>query len=1596
MRVVDGWWRTLATASALLAAGLAPAATPPGVAITNTARVMLAVGTGTPYETLSNTTATLVSALTVFDPLRLSVSPDGPVPGGTVLTYTVNARNASGVDLPGAVFRLPLESDILGPEGPAAGLVSPATTSISSTYDPVTRTIVWTSAAPIAKGATVTLTCRVRVRPDAKIPDVVVEAATGRSDLSVADDTSNTVVTPIVEPLLRLTKTVDRAAVAPGDGVVFTLSVEHVGASTPLAAVVAVDALPEPLRYVPGTTRVDGTPAPDPVLSPDGHALRFPLPDMAPGDVHVVRFGARVGPSSDAGEIVNRAFAEAVAPGQTGVSSPPSSAAVRVVPGPFRQEATLIGRVFVDDDADGRPGADEAGVPGALVVLEDGRGAVTDVAGRWHVEGVRPGLHVLRIDPATLPPPLASRVGGADWAGGRGSRFVEARASQLEIADLPVGPARAARCAIGSPRGTLLVPVASLGAGGSDLGPRAEALLDAAAGYLVDLGEVSPGSATVACDDPRVDARALEAVLREHLATRAAVAPEVAPAASHPASGGEAQDGAPGPPKDPLEEVVRTAPPLAAIVYPADGSRAPRGSTNVEVVYPQGSRLDLALNGDLLPMDLVGATSTLPARGVSASRFVGLKLRPGTNVVTFRATPPGADPATVAPVRITIVRPGPTVAVGIAETETRCVADGVTPCSVRIEALDEGGMRSCDDPVATLVVEGARPIDPDADSRTDGFQVHLVDGAALVRLAPPATPGRIRVAAQVERATAERFISVNPSGGPWRVMGLAEVHTASDAGVEGDGGLPPGEAAVSAGTDGRVAVLAQGPVLKASHLTLSIDTARRAYGDRLFDRFRPDEIFPVFGDSGGGLDLAARQGPVYVRLDGPEGFVAAGDFDTAFTGTELARYDRRLEGAWGRAGNAKVAIDAFAASTLQNAARDVFVPDGTSGPYLLSRRPVVAYSQTVIVEVRDRFHPEDVIQRVAKQADLDYALDPDSGTILFRGPVPPFDADLNPLRIVVLYETRDASNEQLTAGARLLGHPVPQLDAGATAVYEAHEGAALELYGVDLTWRVRPGTTVAAEAAATTQAGATAFAYRFEAISQATRALRWEAHYHDVPVGFANPSFLSAPEIGGQRGSAALQWQSQGAWRVRGEALWQNDEVNAASRTVGSVTAERRTELFTVSGALRGVDSDDASGRQQSALAELGVRGRISARWTAELFRAQVLTHDVAPGYPTRTAAGLTWDIKDGQRLSLKEEVESGPGTPRHARTFLGLESRIGAHTRALTSYTLEGGATGAALRSSSGVETVLPLSPKLSVLASAAAVHTNRGDGSADFVALAGGTEYRAGSSLLSARYEVNFNHVDVRHLLTGSGVFRTGPPWTLFVREQVFISDPESGAVAARSEGLLGAAYRPASGPFQFLARLDHAQADGIPRTPGGVTPGGAASEPAGSVAPPARDPGQPGLGIDYARVGPLATRDAIALNVAAGFRIDPRNRLASTVVLRRVGREEATGIGGSFTWLAALHYTAQIADRWTIGASLRRFAQDTSKTALYGNGVEVGYLAFKNLWVTGGYNVTGFHDGGFPSNDRTDKGPFLSLRFKFDEQSLASIRDLRLDRP
>jgi len=64
----------------------------------------------------------------------------------------------------------------------------------------------------------------------------------------------------------------------------------------------------------------------------------------------------------------------------------------------------VLGRVFCDDNGDGRADRGERGIPGAVVETQSGRAATTDATGRFSLDGLEPGGHVFKVDAEAAVP----------------------------------------------------------------------------------------------------------------------------------------------------------------------------------------------------------------------------------------------------------------------------------------------------------------------------------------------------------------------------------------------------------------------------------------------------------------------------------------------------------------------------------------------------------------------------------------------------------------------------------------------------------------------------------------------------------------------------------------------------------------------------------------------------------------------------------------------------------------------------------------------------------------------------------------------------------------------------------------------------------------------------------------------------------------------------------------------------------------------------------------------------------------------------------------------------------------------------------------
>ncbi len=230
-------------------------------------------------------------------------------------------------------------------------------------------------------------------------------------------------------------KTPNTSSVDIGGFLQYSLAVEN-GNTVPVTGAVVTDILPLGFRYQAGSATRDGDAEMSPTISDDGRTMRFTLGSLAAGSTTTITYVVAVTPGARPGDTVNRAWVDLGA----GLVSNTASARVRVREDLFNDTTTILGRVIEDTVPDVQAEADSAAVPGIVgvrVYLEDGTYTITDERGRFHFEGVKPGVHVVQLDLDSVPPQYevvpnerTSRFAGRDY-----SQFVDIKPGMLWRAD---------------------------------------------------------------------------------------------------------------------------------------------------------------------------------------------------------------------------------------------------------------------------------------------------------------------------------------------------------------------------------------------------------------------------------------------------------------------------------------------------------------------------------------------------------------------------------------------------------------------------------------------------------------------------------------------------------------------------------------------------------------------------------------------------------------------------------------------------------------------------------------------------------------------------------------------------------------------------------------------------------------------------------------------------------------------------------------------------------------------------------------------------------------------------------------------------------
>ncbi len=241
---------------------------------------------------------------------------------------------------------------------------------------------------------------------------VIRSTTRGVSTLTATDVTDgyDLIAQPVIYftqgEVLRLAKRANKQEVVVGDVLTYLIEIKNT-TDKRVEDINLIDRIPPNFKYRVGSARLNDLPMNDPV---GVRTLRFAVgnvdalldsnnngqADVGESGYATLSYQLIIGSGAKPGDYVNTARAIDVC--DRCYISNETEAGVEVVLDPLFDLGTIIGKVFDDLDGNGKQSAGEAGIGGAMVVLDNGSYILTDEYGRYHFPAVVPGHRLLKIN----------------------------------------------------------------------------------------------------------------------------------------------------------------------------------------------------------------------------------------------------------------------------------------------------------------------------------------------------------------------------------------------------------------------------------------------------------------------------------------------------------------------------------------------------------------------------------------------------------------------------------------------------------------------------------------------------------------------------------------------------------------------------------------------------------------------------------------------------------------------------------------------------------------------------------------------------------------------------------------------------------------------------------------------------------------------------------------------------------------------------------------------------------------------------------------------------------------------------------------------
>lgn len=762
------------------------------------------------------------------------------------------------------------------------------------------------------------------------------------------------------------------------------------------------------------------------------------------------------------------------------------------------------------------------------------------------------------------------------------------------------------------------------------------------------------------------------------------------------------------------------------------------------------------------------------------------------------------------------------------------------------------------------------------------------------------------------------------------------------------------------------------------------------------------------------------------------------------TKRDLGNYSRSMTGARAHfeSDNGVVAVNAFGSKDSLKQVVEEFPAFGMSGPFTVSNRNGIEGTEKLEIITRDRNQPSLILNVQPLVRFVDYSFEPFAGRVMLKQALSSVDSNGNPMSLRAVYEVEQGGEKFWIYGADAQVKVAKGVEVGASYVKDKNPYAPYELASANATVQFGENTALVAEYAHSESAvagltGSSTYtidpslvadggdkargdAWRVEVRHQDER-IGARAYYGKSDAEFNNPSasLSRGREEAGLKLTARINDRITaylngtlsrdtvyGARRNMGEVgvdYKVNDKLNldfglvANRQRAGSYgsslsvatpfTAPLAGDWYNNGSAIDPVSGGTLSnvgggwygssyGTGNSTYDDnyTGLRLRATYRPTSKIDLMAEYQQSLRSGFYPRASLGAAYRFSDLGRAYAKYEWATGLSAPdgqnskagelRSNAFVFGIDTQYMPGGTVFSEYRLRDEFGGRNMQAASGLRNTWNLSDKLRLNTAAEYLHIFGGDGQ-KATALSAGLEYRP-NDLWAVTNRLEWRRLgDSKGSTTTYGydtwlsavtvARKLNQDWTALARNYYLRTDRRGhGVDAYENRFQVGVAYRDsATNRMNALAKYEFWTS---------------------------RD--DTGLGTANSDV--TGYRKHI-FSIHADYHPERKwwmtGRLAG-----KWQKDTFDGRTDSYSaMLAAGRVNYDITPKWDVSVlAAGLYSPKGSNATQYAAGIETGYQVAKNLWFSAGYNFRGFNASDMAGSEYTQKGAFLRLRYKFDEET------------